>query len=521
MACSQSFQLAMYHIFNWICPLLLVCCPAPLKSSENLDFLLNSGEKYAKKYAQLCQRLEKIENYEPEGPNDGQFIPEIYDTMWPYFCLNHLINDPKGCSCWKSDDEGNLELEFLRDGNSLAWIDTTLIERIGEKWRLFPKNTSAYDTCDHGHCTICGDTIIRDYYHPETLGYGQYRGWSGGDGLMLYRCSCLKAGEWHRVYVGELEHHNTFGKYCKAFKKKIPQWHFCTQHSIFPGYFNWSYQTYFPFFEQFLSYLDTNRTCTCYWPHCLNWASNISFTASLVLEWLADFTSLKQEMKAKKFSPYLNYSINAEFARGLIIHAYFYSQYYQIFHAIDQFSSTNLPSAEHQIVHQNLLAATDEMIRYFQMQYTKCLKKHPHPKIYYERGMLHFHTGAFLESFDDIRQWIAYAEANNLQSFLTSDLYLQEGRLLNELLCYDEAITSLTKAIQKDPQHKEAFFERAVAYFETGNLQCALSDYLTSDMRPTFLDDPNYQHFVFSIGVGLGCIKGGCDSAVHFVASCI
>ena len=198
MACSQSFQLAMYHIFNWICPLLLVCCPAPLKSSENLDFLLNSGEKYAKKYAQLCQRLEKIENYEPEGPNDGQFIPEIYDTMWPYFCLNHLINDPKGCSCWKSDDEGNLELEFLRDGNSLAWIDTTLIERIGEKWRLFPKNTSAYDTCDHGHCTICGDTIIRDYYHPETLGYGQYRGWSGGDGLMLYRCACLKAGEWHR-----------------------------------------------------------------------------------------------------------------------------------------------------------------------------------------------------------------------------------------------------------------------------------------------------------------------------------
>ena len=154
--------------------------------------------------------------------------------------------------------------------------------------------------------------------------------------------------------------------------------------------------------------------------------------------------------------------------------------------------------------------------------YSECLAKHPHPKIYYERGMVLFHEGKNIDSIEDIKKFISYAEENKYEEFLTSELYLQEGKLFSELLSYDEAIKALTKAISKDKANKEAYFERAIAYFETGNFEKALSDYLASGIQPEKVNPKKIgqiDYLAFGKGMTTGILKGGYDGTVEFVPS--
>ena len=51
---------------------------------------------------------------------------------------------------------------------------------------------------------------------------------------------------------------------------------------------------------------------------------------------------------------------------------------------------------------------------------------------------------------------------------------------------YEQAIEALSAAIKKDPKNKAAYFHRAAAYFETGNFDEALNDYLRSDKGKAF-----------------------------------
>ncbi len=144
------------------------------------------------------------------------------------------------------------------------------------------------------------------------------------------------------------------------------------------------------------------------------------------------------------------------------------------------------------------------------------------PKIYYERGMIFFHRGEILDSLNDIRKAISFSQNPHCQKFLDSDLYLVEGRIFNENLSYDEAIISLTRAIEKDPLNFDAYLERAIAYFEKGDYSLALFDYLASGFRPKQIDIEKVEtHDVFSFGEGiaLGMLKGGKDSTREFVPS--
>ena len=149
---------------------------------------------------------------------------------------------------------------------------------------------------------------------------------------------------------------------------------------------------------------------------------------------------------------------------------------------------------------------------FFQI-YNECIEVHKHPTAIYERGRIYFDRGDTLGFVGDIFTLSAMGYAS------TPEIEIELGKAYNDANLYNHAIKILSAAIQKKPQLKEAYFERAVAYFETGNLQCALADYLNYDNHPHFVNDPNYQHFKFSLGAGIGCFKGGADSAINFVPS--
>ena len=128
--------------------------------------------------------------------------------------------------------------------------------------------------------------------------------------------------------------------------------------------------------------------------------------------------------------------------------------------------------------------------------YNHCLAKHPDANSFYERGKIYFDRGEIVEFVNDIFTLI------ELGYTLTPEMHVELGKAYNDANLYNHAIKILSETIQKNPQLKEAYFERALAYFEIGDFSKSMDDYLTSSMRPMLIpkQDLEYKHLKFSLG---------------------
>lgn len=455
--------------------------------------------------------------------------PKIFKGIWPNFCVHHMQSDPMGCSAWGEDEHHPLNLELYLYGYSHAHIDRELIERLGHLIYFIPTNRNVKSKCSYGACSSCNQKLLYgvdcsegdDYEEEDPQSY---------DYTLLKRCECDGEGNC---------------KGCKWIEEGVPDsWSFCLAPTIYFGYLDWNNKTYFRHLKNLLNYVEKNTDCNCYWPQ-------INQTARIISDQVYD--KLKNILDPfysnelyKHFSPLYDFKSNPcqsptcyilvqkyaykdggtrtlhEIISGLLTHAFFYTHYRDILLDFDQFAFTTLPEENYPSINKILIGIEEEIQKNFFVLYTQCLDKHPHPKIYYERGMVLFHRGDILDSLDDIHRFIEFAEKNNYQAFLTSDLYLKEGHLLSESLSYDEAIIALTKAIEKDPKNTEAYFERAFVYFETGNFKMAISDYLASGIHPKQVDLKTVgklNYITFSQGIALGMVQGGQNSVIEFVPS--
>ena len=121
-------------------------------------------------------------------------------------------------------------------------------------------------------------------------------------------------------------------------------------------------------------------------------------------------------------------------------------------------------------------------------------------------------------------------KADELPFSIELDIFLEQGTLFNNLSLYDDAIVFLNLAIQKNPSCRDAYIERAYAYFETNRLPLALKDY-ESAKRLTII--PGMQMDVlfmagayipankskFSQGLIVGTLKGAKTATVEFIPS--
>lgn len=150
-----------------------------------------------------------------------------------------------------------------------------------------------------------------------------------------------------------------------------------------------------------------------------------------------------------------------------------------------------------------------KITRAFVIFYEKCLGKHRNLRTLHDYGMLAYLNNNFDKSMELTSRLLEYAEELNKLDELSSEVYTNLGSFCIEAMSYSKAIDYLTKAIKKDPENKEAYFNRALAYFETGQFDEAIEDYLLSDRGEgvvksyAIVSEEFSQAFLSSLGEGI------------------
>ena len=114
----------------------------------------------------------------------------------------------------------------------------------------------------------------------------------------------------------------------------------------------------------------------------------------------------------------------------------------------------------------------------FRKSFLFCLENHQPEGLAFQAAMKNFIEGEFGSALDKIHFLIKLSEKNKFNNSLQAKLHLLKGQLQSEYCLYADAMIALTTAIEKNPALKEAYFERASAYFELGQFDQALADYL-------------------------------------------
>lgn len=413
------------------------------------------------------------------------FFPSLHHVLYPNFCLEHTMRFPQECSPYGT-----------------SWIESEILSILSDDVTRMP---TLNQECDFHFCPGCRTPVLR-----KTI-YQQYEDEDGDPVFELgYTCDCLDA--WY--YLNRLESHSEAQRICRRWTK-------CYHPSVPYGYFNKHARQSIDYLKQHLTYTAENPDCTCYWPYLSKDSCSISDTVYDRIYSLLINTVLGEvryeENNANDF-PDLGHRSLHGVTYNLFLHSFFYSQYREVLLKLAMWEEHYDPDTESVVAILNeLYSILDTLQPQFLNLYSECLKAHPHPKIYYEKGMVLFHQGSVLEALDDIQQMIHLAKNKNLPELLTSDLYLKEGESYAELGLYDKAVESLTTAIQKNPQNNKAYMERAAAYFELGNWDLSFTDYIKSGIKPSPLQ--GYEGLAFSLELTKGILGGGAQSGKDILSS--
>jgi tetratricopeptide (TPR) repeat protein len=306
----------------------------------------------------------------------------------------------------------------------------------------------------------------------------------------------------------------------------------CESLCWYGGYFRlWNHKD-LPFFQHYLQYCSENDDCDCYWPEYDLDAMTINNRVYSLLRGLVDdgvithaFSTYWQASKIEfdyhgKVYTDLYYPNSHGMASSLTTYTFFYSQYHQMLLSVAEFIDSNSITGNSKAL-DKLYTTLEELRKEFFTQYKMCIRDHPHPKIYYERGMLRMHSGRTEDALMDINRLMRMANSDRYKDrmILTTEMYQQEGEVYAELGNYDKAISSLTEAIRLDPNNRGAYFSRAQAYFERGEFEQSLNDYLNSKNQDNFFETKLKPSWEIKESLLKGLQEGGKEAALDFVPS--
>jgi len=152
--------------------------------------------------------------------------------------------------------------------------------------------------------------------------------------------------------------------------------------------------------------------------------------------------------------------------------------------------------------------------------FEECSHLHHAPSAEYELIQRQFENGDYSEAIEALKVLLSRVNLDDLESHLASNIYTSKGWAENETLQYDEAIISLSQAITLKPTNPDAYFERAIAYFEVGQFDLSLQDYLSQGKDITFKSYKiDWDLSGFSVGFLEGGMNGIRDASAEFLPS--
>lgn len=331
--------------------------------------------------------------------------------------------------------------------------------------------------------------------------------------------------------------------------------------------------------HEHLIYCGKNSSCLCYWPECNQKAADISDAAFLLFNNLIDSTILY------KWIPYpddyaedgtiIGTPLSEFFWRAryeddcpifpLINQSFWFSHYYRICRDIEEFSKLNFNAEDCAAIKDKIEDMLSELYPKFLSLYENCLAKHTSADIEQEVLFMKLLTNQtdklycnqnenqdyFIDkilckqSIDNSMKSLNTICAKDLlpikgpkekyQPFpFLSEILLEQGILCNNLFLYKEAISLFTQAIEKNPNSRDSYIERAMSYFETNQIELAIQDYQSAKklaIPPPFRAEccmhinPTPSRFTpennieYSQGLVVGALDGIKNSVIELVPS--
>jgi len=142
------------------------------------------------------------------------------------------------------------------------------------------------------------------------------------------------------------------------------------------------------------------------------------------------------------------------------------------------------------------------------------------PLFCYQNGLFLFEEGKTLEAIDLIQKILETGQASKIlaeANQVISNLDFAKG--LIEIGEYQKAIELLSQVIEEAPGKKEAYFERAAAYFELGQFDLSLEDYLRQRKSSPAVEMENQNLMDFGKGILIGAKNGAAESSLELVPS--
>ena|GEM_PF-7050033 len=182
-------------------------------------------------------------------------------------------------------------------------------------------------------------------------------------------------------------------------------------------------------------------------------------------------------------------------------------------HVLEQLAGNNGFSIWHAKIEETYVSIDSLLKKIFLW----CLEHHQTEGIFFRATLESLLQKDYAEAMRWLRELLEALKEGSFSPNEIGKIHLLKGQLESEYGLHAAAIESLTTAIVKCPEQQEAYFERAAAYFESGNFEKAIEDFLHLD--PLFLSKQAKFDCQDAIGLGIakGIVEGVAEGCIEYI----
>ncbi len=139
--------------------------------------------------------------------------------------------------------------------------------------------------------------------------------------------------------------------------------------------------------------------------------------------------------------------------------------------------------------------------------------------LFFQKSLLAYDEGnniSFIENVEKLIETGKVKEVLKKHKKEEYSYYYKLGKNYNDTGLHEKAIIALNEAINKNPNKKGLYLERALAYFELGQFDQAFDDFLISSYKSTPIKNDSLE---FATGLIKGASVGGIQGLSEFIPS--